>query len=59
MLTVSVIKQALSGTLLLALLLGLGGTSLSGCAARTPQQKKTSWYKRHKGAKAVPCPCDR
>lgn len=41
------------------LLLGLGGGLLSGCAARTAQQKKTNWYKRHSGGKTTPCPCDR
>ena len=29
----------------------------SGCARRTAQQKKTSWYKHHSGGKSVPCPC--
>lgn len=40
-------------SLLLILLL------VGGCATRTAQQKKTSWYKRHSGGKTVPCPCDR
>jgi hypothetical protein len=42
-------------SLLLVLLL-LGGLFSSGCARRTAQQKKTSWYKKHSG-KSVPCPC--
>ena len=29
----------------------------TGCARRTTQQKKTSWYKHHSGGKSVPCPC--
>ena len=52
-------KKLLSSVLLLALLLGLGGSLLGSCAARTAQQKKTGWYKRHSGGKTVPCPCDR
>jgi hypothetical protein len=50
-------KKSLSGLWLLTVLLGLGGSLLGGCAARTPQQKKTSWYKHHSGGKSVPCPC--
>lgn len=45
--------------LLVLTLLGLGGELLGGCATRTAQQKKTSWYKRHSGGRTVPCPCDR
>ena len=30
----------------------------SGCARRTAQQKKTSWYKQHSRRQSVPCPCD-
>ncbi|WP_156176285.1 hypothetical protein [Hymenobacter terrenus] len=43
--------------LLLLVLLSLGASTLVGCARRTPQQKKTSWYKHHSGGKSVPCPC--
>ncbi len=51
-------KKSLSFVLLSALLLGLGtAPALSGCAARTKQEKKTSRYKRkHKPGKAIPCP---
>ena len=28
-----------------------------GCARRTTQQKKTSWYKHHSGGRSEPCPC--
>lgn len=52
-------KKHLSFLLLLALLLGLGASTLSSCARRTAQQKKTSWYKKHGRGKAQPCPCDR
>ncbi|WP_188563395.1 hypothetical protein [Hymenobacter frigidus] len=50
-------RKSLSWLLTLALLLTLGGSLLSGCARRTAQQKKTSWYKNHSGGKSVPCPC--
>ena len=43
--------------LLLLSLLVLGTGWLSGCARRTSQQKKTSWYKHHSGGKSEPCPC--
>lgn len=47
------VKKNLSLLLLvLPLLLAEGG-----CARRTAQQKKTSWYKHHSGGKSVPCPC--
>lgn len=51
-------KKSLSILLLSALLLGLGSAPvLSGCAARTKQEKKTSRYKRkHRPGKAIPCP---
>lgn len=52
-------KKPLSFWLLLVLLLSFGGSLLSSCATRTPQQKKTAWYKRHSGGKTIPCPCDR
>ena len=47
-------KWLLAGWLLL-----LGASGLSGCATRTAQQKKSAWYKRHRGGKTTPCPCDR
>ena len=50
-------KKTWSWLLSLVLLLAVGGSLLGGCAGRTAQQKKTSWYKHHSGGKAVPCPC--
>lgn len=50
-------QKNLSFLFLLALLLGLGASTLSSCARRTAQQKKTSWYKHHSGGKSEPCPC--
>jgi hypothetical protein len=45
-------KNLVLWLLVLPLLLAEGG-----CARRTAQQKKTSWYKHHSGGKSVPCPC--
>ena len=51
-------KKSWSWLLTLVVLLTLGGSLLGGCARRTAQQKKTSWYKHHSRSKE-PCPCDR
>lgn len=50
-------RKSWSWLLTLTLLLALGGSLLSGCARRTAQQKKTGWYKHHRGGRSVPCPC--
>jgi hypothetical protein len=52
-------RKSLSLLLVFVLLLSLGASTLSSCAQRTAQQKKTSWYKKHGRGKAEPCPCDR
>ena len=52
-------RKSWSLTLVVALLLSLGGSLLSGCATRTPQRKKAAWYKHHRVGKTTPCPCDR
>jgi hypothetical protein len=52
-------RKSLSFLLLLVFVLSLGASTLSSCARRTAQQKKTSWYKKHGRGKAEPCPCDR
>ncbi|MBD2721563.1 hypothetical protein MUN81_18970 [Hymenobacter sp. 5317J-9] len=50
-------KKSWSWLVLVMTVLVLGGSLLSGCARRTSQQKKTSWYKHHSRGKSVPCPC--
>ncbi|MET4107934.1 hypothetical protein [Hymenobacter sp. UYP22] len=45
-------------TLLLAALLGGSGLLTTGCATRTPQQKKTASVKRKAKFGKVPCPCE-
>ncbi|GAB3234620.1 hypothetical protein GCM10027346_23630 [Hymenobacter seoulensis] len=45
-------------TLLLATLIGSTGLVATGCATRSPQQKKTASYKRKATMGKVPCPCD-
>lgn len=43
---------------MLVMLVGGGTALLSGCAsAPKTLASKTSWYKKHKGSKSVPCPC--
>ncbi|HEX8428541.1 hypothetical protein [Hymenobacter sp.] len=43
--------------LITALFLG-SGLATTGCASRTPQQKKTASYKRKAAIGKIPCPCD-
>ncbi|GAB3831613.1 MULTISPECIES: hypothetical protein [Hymenobacter] len=46
-------------TLLLTVLtLAASVPSLTSCARRTPQQKKTASFKRKARGGHVPCPCD-
>ncbi|MBT9393405.1 hypothetical protein KLP40_09540 [Hymenobacter sp. NST-14] len=45
-------------TVLLATLIGGSGLLTAGCAARSPQQKKTASFKRKAKFGKVPCPCD-
>lgn len=52
-----VMRKSLSVLVLFSLLLGAGGSALSGCATRTAQERKTQRYKRqHKPGGRIPCP---
>ena len=44
--------------LLAAFMLAASVPSLSSCARRTPQQKKTATFKRKARGGHTPCPCD-
>jgi hypothetical protein len=45
-------------TLLMATLVLGSGLAATGCASRTPQQKKTSAFKRKAKFGKLPCPCE-